>query len=165
MRIRTDRRHVLLAAAVSLLLFFATAVPGVAVSAHCGAPAGTTEPADEEVARLVGLINGTRSELALAPLTVNGELAAKARSWSHKMARDGVVSHSDVSVGGLSTEVAYAENVGCDASVESQHRAMLDSPVHYDNIVQAGFTHVGVGLARAPDGMLYTTELFTASTG
>ena len=163
MRIWKDRRHTLRAAAVSLLLLPMT-VPGAAASVRCGAPAGTAELAsNEEEARLVALINETRRGQALTPLVVNGELAARARSWSQQMALDGVVSHSGVSAGGPSSGTAFAENVGCDASVDSQHRAMLDSPVHYGNIVEAGFTHVGVGLARAPDGMLYTTEMFMTS--
>ena len=164
MRPRKHRSHLLPAVAVSLLLLAATA-PGATASARCGAPARTVElGSDEEAGRLVGLINETRRIRALAPLVVSDELAARARSWSQQMARAGAVSHSGAVAAAASTERAFAENVGCDVSVEAQHRALVDSPSHYANMVQPGFTHVGVGLARAPDGMLYTTELFR-STG
>ncbi len=152
-------------AAASLALF-ATSSPGVAQSARCGEPSAASQLASaEEEARLVALSNQTRTERNLPPLAVDGELTDRARSWSERMAREGVLSHSDLDAGTTSTAPAAAENVGCDESVESLHQSLVASPSHYANLVEPAFTHVGVGLARATDGMLYTTQVFMTSTG
>lgn len=143
------------------------AVLPTAVSAQtigCGRAADTAiaGTANQE-AHLLALVNNSRSQQGLAPLTEHPDLAARARAWSEHMAREGAISHSDLSTGLPADARSGAENVGCDHSVDEQHQAFLASPGHRQNIMTPEFTHLGVGFAYDPDGTLYTTEVFMAS--
>jgi hypothetical protein len=39
-------------------------------------------------------------------------------------------------------------------------QALVESPVHYKNLTDPDFTHVGIGVAYLPDGTQYTHEWF-----
>ncbi|HEX2063343.1 MAG TPA: CAP domain-containing protein [Acidimicrobiales bacterium] len=153
--------------AVVLALGAATLVRPVAAQvAQCGAPSATVwAGTSEEEARLVSLTNAFRRQLGLSPLSVHSGLTAKARDWAARMAREGRIRHSELTVGVTANSLGAAENVGCDESVDGQHRAFLSSPVHRENLSEPAYTHVGVGLAHRPDGQLYTAEVFMAVAG
>jgi uncharacterized protein YkwD len=41
------------------------------------------------------------------------------------------------------------------------HRALWASPSHRGNLLLDQFTRVGVAVVRAPDGMVWVTEMFS----
>jgi len=133
------------------------------------APAPTPEPEPEPPAttvlsgaagRLVGLINGVRSGLGLAPYAVDGELTASAQRWAQSMAAAGAMSHQgDLSVGISAPWVRLGENVGVGDDVVVVHDTMLASPGHYGNIADAGFGSIGVAVVES-GGVLYVAEEF-----
>jgi uncharacterized protein YkwD len=99
-------------------------------------------------------------------------LAAVARMHSEEMARKGFFSHegadgssparrvSMAGIGWLST----AENIANCGGVSQAESLFMNEPRfqqnHRWNILNVNYTHVGVGVARAPDGSLYITQEF-----
>ena len=110
--------------------------------------------------QLVGLINGVRAGLGLAPYAVDGELTANAQSWARSMAASGAMSHQSDLSGGLSSPwVRLGENVGVGSSVTEVHNALVASSGHYANIADPSFTSIGVGVVES-GGTLYVAEEF-----
>jgi uncharacterized protein YkwD len=99
-------------------------------------------------------------------------LAAVARVHSGEMARDGFFSHegSDgssparrVSMAGIKW-LSTGENIANCRGVGEAESLFMNEPRfqqnHRWNILNANYTHVGVGIAKAPDGSLYITQDF-----
>ncbi len=61
-------------------------------------------------------------------------------------------------VGGAWTKLG--ENVGVGYDVASLMQAFIDSPGHYQNLVEPSWNYVGVGVQVAGDGRIYTTHDF-----
>lgn len=117
-------------------------------------------PADDE-ARFVALVNQARAGSGLAPLTLHGELVGLGRHWAAAQAQAGAISHNPAL--GSSVQAPWTllgENVGRGGSVESIFDALMASPSHRANILQARFTHIGVGVVHAADGTIYTSHQF-----
>jgi hypothetical protein len=116
------------------------------------------DPVAAEV-EFIERINRLRMDKGLAPLAVDGELTAVARAWSRRMADEQELYHNPE----LSKQVhdwrLIGENVGVGQEAESLHRAFVDSPAHYENLVEARFTHIGVGVVEI-DGTMWVTENF-----
>ena len=51
------------------------------------------------------------------------------------------------------------ENVGYGPSVAAIFNGLRNSSGHYNNMVNGGYTHVGVGVVVV-DGVMWTTHLF-----
>jgi uncharacterized protein YkwD len=106
------------------------------------------------------------------PLLWDDRLAAVARAHSEEMARNGYFSHEAAdgaspaerisSAGILWTRVG--ENIASCQTIGQAESTFMDEPKfeqnHRWNILNPAFTHVGVGIARGSDGMLYITEDF-----
>lgn len=117
-------------------------------------------PAEDEQ-QFVALVNRARAAGGVAPLEVHGELTALGRSWAGSMAAAGGISHNP----GLASQVSapwlvLGENVGRGGSVQAVFDALMASPSHRRNILDGRFTHIGVGVVHAPDGLLYTSHQF-----
>src|ERR1051325_2379932 len=97
------------------------------------APAQADTVVDE--AAFVAKINGLRGSMGLAPLQVNANLTAKARAWSAGMAAAGRIWHSTLSDGITENWMKLGENVGMGGSVDGLHKAFVNSPHHYENMV------------------------------
>jgi uncharacterized protein YkwD len=52
------------------------------------------------------------------------------------------------------------ENVAMARDVASAHQALVQSPGHLANIVNATYNKVGVAVVRGPDGRLFVVEQF-----
>lgn len=110
----------------------------------------------------VGRINALRSQKGRAPLTVDPELTAAARSWAATMAGEGRIFHSSNLAGGVSARWAkLGENVGVGGDVASLFQAFVDSPSHYANLVDPSYSRVGVGVVVSGN-RIYTTHRFMA---
>ncbi len=130
------------------------------------------DPADEiarhESEALV-LLNETRVEHGLLPLTLDGPLSEVARRHSQELAERGLVSHHS-NLYGLTTErrirITYpdiprmGENIARNRSIARAHQGLLNSPRHRANRLDPSFTHVGIGVARSGLYALYLTEVF-----
>jgi hypothetical protein len=127
--------------------------------APSAAGAGPDDPATDE-ARFVALVNAAREKNGVAPLTVDDELTALARSWASQMAAAGRISHADPISEGVTADWAkLGENVGKGPSVDPIMDAFIASPGHYANLMDPAFTRIGVGVVWS-DGVLYTTHRF-----
>ena len=141
-----------LAAATATVILLATAallqLPG-------RAEAGPSEP------DLVAMVNTARASAGAGPLAVRDDLTAVARAWSERMAREGRLYHNP-SVGsqvccwqGLSENVGYSYRGAADV-----HKLFLESPGHRANIMNGGYSQVGIGTATDAQGRLWVTEVF-----
>jgi hypothetical protein len=120
--------------------------------------AAQADTVSDELA-FVAKINGLRGSLGLAPLQVNANLTAKARAWSAGMAAAGRIWHSTLSDGITEDWKKLGENVGMGGSVDGLHRAFVNSPHHYENLVDPAFGYVGIGIVTN-GSTIYVTEEF-----
>jgi hypothetical protein len=117
------------------------------------------DPGSEE-ARFVALTNQLRVNHGLNPLATSGTLVAVARRWSSNMAAAGAISHNM----NLPNEVSLqwqklGENVGTGSTVDSIQNAFINSPHHYENLVDPVYNYVGIGVVDS-GGRIYVTVDF-----
>lgn len=141
--------------------------PGQFVPAPAPGESASQGAKDDDDAML-RMINAARASESLAPLVRNAQLDRLAKIHSEEMLKVRVVGH-DVGSGdpavrlraaGVSAHVA-GENVATASTLENAHRALWASPSHRGNLLLDQFTHVGVAVLRAPDGMVWVTEMFS----
>jgi uncharacterized protein YkwD len=117
-------------------------------------------------ARLLDLVNAARRERSLRPLERLEVLDEAARRNSRRMARRERLQHTDPAV--LERVplrwTALAENVGCAADVDRVHTLMMRSQGHRGNLLRRDFDTIGIAVGRGPDGQVYVTEVFAATT-
>lgn len=144
-------RLVVLSTIAALL---AVVVIGVAPS-----PAGAT---GGEAADYVARINALRESQGLNALTVDGQLTALAQQHAQDMADAGNLFHSsDLSAGITEPWRKLGENVGVGTNTELVWNAFLNSPHHYENMVDPAFDRIGVGVVD--QGLQWSTQRFMAS--
>lgn len=137
--------------------------------AHASALPAATSPER----RAFDLINRERAARGEGRLTWDDELASMARRHSENMARQNFFSHTDqtgrdtaarAAECGVCGWHALAENIaynqGFDDPVAFAVERWMNSAKHRDNILRAGFTHAGLGIAKSPDGTVYFTQVF-----
>ena len=119
---------------------------------------------------LVRLVNAERAAAGLGPLAVDAELAAVGRTHSEEMFRLGYFAHDSPVTGGPddrldAAEVRYlvsGENLAYAPSVRVAHEGLMNSPGHRANILNPGFTRVGVGVVRSERRGLMVSQEFAA---
>ena len=149
-----------------LILAATVVVALLALFAMVATPVQATpeNPADDETA-FVASLNATRAKGGLAPLTVDGELRSLARDWAAQMAAAGRISHANpISAGVTSDWLKLGENVGTGGNVTLIMNAFIASPGHYANLMDPGFTRVGVGAVWVGNA-LYTVHRFMKVAG
>lgn len=119
------------------------------------------------------MLNAKRVENGLAPLAWNDHLAAAARVHSQNMAEFSFFSHKGLDgkmvshradengVGkwrSIGENIAY--NRGYGDPVTKAVQLWLDSPSHRQNLLDATWRESAVGVAIAPDGSYYFTQVF-----
>jgi uncharacterized protein YkwD len=107
-----------------------------------------------------------------SPLQWDPKLAAVARAHSEDMARNGFFSHQGSDGSSPAERVSRAgvrwrstgENIAMTSDVVQAEKLFMNEPKfqenHRGNILNPNYTHVGVGIARGPDGTLYFTQDF-----
>jgi len=116
--------------------------------------------ASSQESRFTSLTNHERTSRGIRSLAVASDLVTIARRHSEQMAARGTIYHNNNlpnEVGGNWTELG--ENVGKGQSVDSIHRAFMNSSEHRANILRRGFNQVGIGTALR-NGYIYVTEVF-----
>ena len=106
------------------------------------------------------LVNDERARAGVPALRVDGDAQAKAQAWAGKMAAERRLSHSNMAAGIGGTWTRLGENVATGSSVAEMHQALMSSPHHRARILDAGYTHAGIGIAKGADGRLYTAQVF-----
>lgn len=124
----------------------------------------TTKLGDQEQ-RMVDLVNQERTKNGLAALIVDLEVAKVAAIKSQDMADNNYFSHNSPTYGSpfdmmkkFNIKYLHAgENLAGNSSVESAHRALMNSSGHRQNILSPDFTHIGIGIRPSSRyGYLYT---------
>ena len=127
--------------------------------------------------RLLALLNAARAEAHVAPVRSDDELAAVARSHSQDMADHGFFGHVSpttgtpadrVHRGRLTGLVRFGENVALGTNAEEAHSGLMGSPGHRANMLQAEYTHVGIGAvlqARSPGQPAFEVTYLFAQRG
>jgi len=115
-------------------------------------------PSDE--AAFVARINSLRASKGLPGLGVDAGLTGKARAWAQTMADKNTIWHSVLSDGITADWQRLGENVGMGGSVEGLGTAFVNSPHHYDNLVDPNFGSIGLGVVRGADGVIFVAEEF-----
>lgn len=139
----------------ALLIVGAVITPSPAHADHDGL---VNDP--EKESEFVTMINDLRQSEGLGTLEVHEQLTAKARDWSHTMADAGEIWHSELPDGITVNWKRLGENVGMGGSVEALNQAFIDSPGHYENLIDPGFRHVGLGVTVDSDGTIFVSEVF-----
>lgn len=106
------------------------------------------------------------------PLQWDDRLAEVARQHSEEMALhnffshqglDGSLPHIRVSRAGIEW-TSVGENIAKFPDISAAEAGFMDEPRfqqnHRSNILNPTFTHVGIGIARGADGLLYITQEF-----
>ena len=130
---------------------------GVAL-ALCGLSLPTAHA--DEAGSFVSLINQARAQRGLDGYRTSGELASVALAQAKRMAKADKLFHNPGLAGSVSNWYKLGENVGSGGSVEVIHNAFMASPSHRENILDSGFTEVGVGVVVRNDGIVFVSEVF-----
>jgi uncharacterized protein YkwD len=126
--------------------------------------AGTRTPAgalSDLEACFIAQANAARAEAGLPALQEFDPLGAVARRHTQQMVAQGFLFHN-ASLGEQAPSNArlLGENVGSGETCESVHAGFMASEWHRFNILEPGFTEVGVGAEPGPPGVIYVTEVF-----
>ena len=119
---------------------------------------------------LMRSINAERAAAGLRPVLFDPELVAAARSHAVQMARAHTLTHQlsgepDLTARGSAAGAHFSritENVAVGPSILQMHDALMRSPHHRENILDAVVTHVGVSVLYA-NGELWAVEDFSRS--
>lgn len=112
-------------------------------------------------AAFVAKINALRASKGLGQLAVYPELVTIARNWSQQMASAGAISHNPNFPNQVSANWRkLGENVGRGGSVDTLFTAFVNSPLHYENLVDPVYNYIGVGVVVSPDGTVWTAHQF-----
>lgn len=150
-------------------------VPGPQFSQGPAAIVPSSGTAD--VAYLLGRINALRAQYGLGPLAVNDKLMAAAQAHANNMARLDRYGDDDNNGHILfgqnwvdrANAIGYAwrsigENVaynwGYSNPVEKLMQQWIESSGHLQNMLNAGWTEMGVGVAYGASGRVYGVQMF-----
>ncbi len=127
-----------------------------------------SDPQGDFAAQVAALVNAARAEYGLPALTVDAKVQQAAQVRARESAQS--FSHTRPDGSSFSTALTEAgvsytrsgENIAYGQTTPQQVvQAWMDSAGHRANILDAGFTHIGVGYAVV-NGTAYWTQLFTA---
>lgn len=147
-----------LAAATLLITTLAVPLGGLAPTTARSASVGADE------ARFLSLTNQLRASVGAPALTMDAGMSDVARGWAQQMAANGGISHNPSRGTQITGWSVLGENVGMGSTVDIVHQALVNSPPHYENLTDAEFTLVGIGVAYGPN-LVYVAEDFMAPAG
>ena len=162
----TKARKTLLAAAGALLLCTSPAVSDANSAVIDGHYTTASLSAQEQKAG--NLLNSDRAAYGLPPLAIDPALSRIARIKSEDMRDNQYFSHTSPAYGDIADMLrrfgvqftAAGENIAHHATIEKSQAALISSPGHRRNILSAGYTKAGVGVAIDESGFVYLTQIF-----
>lgn len=125
-----------------------------------------TKKIEQEAVRLT---NVERQKQGLAPLTLNWELARVARYKARDMRDNHYFSHTSPTYGSPFTMIknfgiqyrSAAENIAAgQQTAQAVMNAWMNSSGHRANILNAGYTQIGVGYAQGGSYGAYWSQMF-----
>lgn len=129
-------------------------------------PAGAQDSFADAEALFVAAVNEERAAVGAPPLIEYGPMSEAAREWTNNMASREVLEHASGISGGVPDGwIAAGENVGRGGTISGLMFAFMKSPGHRANLLDPGYTHIGVGVAITDSNVLYTTHRFAAVPG
>jgi len=139
----------------------------VALGLSCAARAGGPEAPDMG-RQMLELVNRARAEHKLGPLAYHDGLAEVARLHSLDMKTHRFFSHESPRTGRVKERVARAripnrgvgENLARSATVARAHEALMRSAKHRANVLNPGYSHLGVAFVPDGEGLLLCTQVF-----
>lgn len=117
---------------------------------------------------MIDHVNAARKAAGLQPLAADSKLSEVARLKSKDMIDHDYFSHQSPTYGSPfemmhKFHITYStagENIACNQSVEAAHEALMNSPGHRENVLNASFTRIGIGIVDGgPCGKMFT-QLF-----
>ena len=121
--------------------------------------------AGQSAGDLRAMTNADRAAKGLKALASAGDLQSVAQKRADDMARSGRLAHST----GLGSKVSgwkrLGENVGRGPTLQEIQAAFMASPSHRQNILDPGFTQVGVGVTFDGKEYLYVAVIFREPSG
>jgi uncharacterized protein YkwD len=108
---------------------------------------------------MAAMVNSVRANAGLPGLAVSSAMTQVARTWSAQL--DTNWAHNP-SVGSQIPGgwTAWGENIAYNSGGMAAAQSSLEaSQGHYDNMVNASFTHIGVGIVQQ-NGITYVTQVF-----
>jgi hypothetical protein len=149
------RVHKRVVPALVSLFVMAAAVLGFSGTAHAGPNEGD----------LFGAVNSARASAGLPAYSYAGDLTSAARGQAERMAASGELYHNPnlgSEVGGWSR---IGENVAYAGDWRSAHEVLMNSPDHRAQILDSGYTQMGVGTAVDSDGTIWVAQVFRTPSG
>jgi hypothetical protein len=122
-----------------------------------------------EEAHVRNHINKTRAAKGLPALASNADLVKMARGQSTRMdAKGGIFHNPSLGPEALTLGLDWrklGENVGMGPDIGIIQEAFVNSPHHYENIVDPAFNAVGVGVVVTGTGTRFITHVFAKLNG
>jgi hypothetical protein len=125
----------------------------------------------DDVSEWLAFVNNVRAQHGAAPLQISGEESALAMQRSQTNANNGTLVHTpDLTAGVTENWTKLGENIGVGGSVAAIGNAFVNSPTHFQNIVEPRYTHIGIGVVWTTDPgtgapTQYVTHRFIAIAG
>lgn len=125
---------------------------------------GTVATPAQAEERMLGLLNEARRTAGLGPVQADAELRRLAMLHSEDMVEHNFFSHVSPSTGAPQDRARrsgilvslFGENIAAANTPEAAHEGLMASPGHRANMLRADFTHVGIGAALGPNGLVVT---------
>lgn len=140
-------------------------VVAVVLLALFGGPLGMGRAQAGYNADLTAMTNADRAAARLRALSTARDLQSLAQKQADEMARAGRIYHTQ----GLGTKVSgwkrLGENVGRGPDLRDIETAFMNSPSHRENILDPGFTQLGVGVTFDGNQFLYVAVIFREPSG
>lgn len=144
-----------------LLLLLAVAALAVVLPTQ---PASATPSPRSLEQDFLAAVNVERAKAGLGALVERTDIRSVARSHSQVMAQETRLHHNPNFSSQITGWQRVSENVGFGPSVESIHRALMNSEGHRRNILDDRVTEAGIGVV-IKDGRVWVTQNFRRPTG
>ena len=145
----------------------APAAPQGAPAAAAAVPAQVSTDGVQYANTVLNKVNELRSSLGLKPVTRYQELDAVAQDWSEHQASADIMDHRpDFTSAYPAGWTTGSENVAWRTTGGDTGALIFDqwlnSPGHYQNMVDPNVNSIGIGFAQTSSGKWYATQNFAA---